>query len=115
MSKGIFAPVSAVDELDDLIVRSQGSPTALFLHDKWCPISARAYKEMSRLAEEDAAKTALVDVTSGQALSHAIEERTGVRHESPQVIVLRHGKVAWHASHFAITARAVADALTENA
>jgi bacillithiol system protein YtxJ len=70
---------------------------------------------MSRLAEEDAAKTALVDVTSGQALSHAIEERTGVRHESPQVIVLRHGKATWHASHFAITARAVADALTKNA
>jgi bacillithiol system protein YtxJ len=34
-----------------------------------------------------------------------------VRHESPQVIVLRGGEVAWAAAHFKITAEAVRKAL----
>jgi hypothetical protein len=34
-----------------------------------------------------------------------------VRHESPQVIVLRAGRAAWSASHFRITADAVRGAL----
>lgn len=40
-------------------------------------------------------------------LSRTIEERTGVRHESPQVLVFRAGKVVWSASHFQIRGGAV--------
>jgi hypothetical protein len=36
-----------------------------------------------------------------------------VMHESPQVIVLRNGQVVWNASHFRITADAVAEAVRE--
>ena len=111
MSNDLFAPLGTIEDLDGAIARSHDAPSILFLHDRWCPISANAFREMSRLDGDAAAQTALVDVTRGQELSHAIAERTGVRHESPQVIVLRDGKAAWHASHFAITAKAVSDAL----
>lgn len=40
-------------------------------------------------------------------LSLAVAERTGVRHESPQVICLVGGKAKWHLSHHAITAAAL--------
>ncbi len=115
MSKDIFTPLHEVEELAEAITRSQEAPTLLFLHDMWCPISRNAYKEMSQLAAADQDKTALIDVTSGKNFSQAIEAQTGVRHESPQVILLRHGKAAWNASHFGITAKAVTAALTENA
>ena len=46
-------------------------------------------------------------------LWRAIESRFGVEHESPQVIVLRKGQVCWDASHFKITAEAVAKAVRE--
>jgi bacillithiol system protein YtxJ len=115
VAKNIFTPVSDLSELAGAIERSQDTPTVLFLHDMWCPISGNAYKEMSRLPAEDQDKTALIDVTSGKALSQAIEAQTGVRHESPQVILLRHGKAAWNASHFGITAKAVTAAIAENA
>ncbi len=43
--------------------------------------------------------------------SDAVTERTGVRHESPQVIVLRDGKAVWSASQFRIKADDVAHAI----
>lgn len=115
MSKKSFTALREVSELAEAIARSQEAPMLLFLHDRWCPISGNAYKEMSQLPAEDQEKTALIDVTNGKALSQAIEEQTGVRHESPQVILLRRGKATWNASHFGITAKAVTAAIAENA
>jgi bacillithiol system protein YtxJ len=42
-------------------------------------------------------------VREDRALSQAIAERTGVRHESPQVICLVGGRAVAHASHYDIT------------
>jgi bacillithiol system protein YtxJ len=55
----------------------------------------------------------LVEVQRSRELSNEIENRLGVRHESPQVIVLRNGQVVWDASHFKVTADAVADAVSK--
>jgi bacillithiol system protein YtxJ len=42
-------------------------------------------------------------VREDRALSLAVAERTGVRHESPQVICLVGGRASAHASHRDIT------------
>ena len=49
-------------------------------------------------------------VREDRALSLAVAERTGVRHESPQAILLDGGRPIWHASHRDVTAAAVAEA-----
>ena len=49
----------------------------------------------------------LVDVARQPDLTRLIALRSGVRHESPQVVVLCDGQVRWSASHFGITAEAV--------
>jgi bacillithiol system protein YtxJ len=61
--------------------------------------------------EEFEGEVALVEVQRARALSGEIESRLGVAHESPQVLVLRNGEVAWNASHFNITADAVTAAV----
>lgn len=114
MTQKSFATLRELSELAGAITRSKDGPALLFLHDRWCPISGNAYKEMSQLPAEDQDKTALIDVTSSKAITQAIEEQTGVRHESPQVILLRNGKATWNASHFGITAKAVTAAIAEN-
>ena len=52
----------------------------------------------------------LVDVSRERSLTREIQGRTGISHESPQVIILRDGKPAWSASHFQITTAAVQNA-----
>ena len=102
-----FERVTDIRSLEELADRSKEQPVVIFKHSLTCPISAAAYEQM----EAFEGPVALVEVQHARLLSGEIENRLGVPHESPQVIVLRNGKVAWNASHFKITADAVAEAV----
>jgi bacillithiol system protein YtxJ len=56
----------------------------------------------------------MVEVQRARSISAAIEDRTGVRHASPQAILVKGGKVVWHTSH-GINARVLEDAFTKHA
>jgi bacillithiol system protein YtxJ len=101
-----FMPVADTNMLRELLTRSESEPIILFKHSLTCPVSARAYRQMSELA----APVSLVVIQEARAVSREVEQLTGVQHESPQVIILRHGQPVWHASHFDITADTVAQA-----
>jgi bacillithiol system protein YtxJ len=102
-----FKHVADTEALDALFASSAEHPVVLFKHDPYCPISARAHREMSRVAGD----VAIIDVAHDDEVKQAVTERTGIRHESPQVIVLRDGKAVWSASQFRITADDVARAV----
>lgn len=89
-------------------------PTLVFKHSPSCGRSADARLEIVQLAANDAALPIFeVNVLSQRPLSRAIEARFGVVHESPQALLLQNGRVLWHASHGAVTVRAVRAALRE--
>ena len=102
-----FIRITDTKSYEDLITRSKERPVVIFKHSLTCSISAAAYDQMERFDGE----VALIEVQQAQELSKEIENRLGVAHESPQVIVLRNGQVVWDASHFSITADAVAAAV----
>lgn len=104
-----FKRVSDIEALDALIESSGDRPLVIFKHSLTCPISSAAYDQM----EQYEGGVALVEIQNARGLSSAIASRFGVTHESPQVIVLRKGQVCWDASHFKITAEAVARAVRE--
>ena len=109
-----FVTVSDTAALDELFARSADAPVLLFKHSTTCPISAHAYREMARLDAAATPPVALVVVQRARELSGEIESVTGVRHESPQAIVLRRGKPVYTASHYDITAAEVERAVREN-
>ena len=102
-----FTAVTDLDALEQLFARSQTGPVILFQHDPYCPISRGAYRRLAQLP----GAIPLVDVAHARALGQAIALRTGIRHESPQVLVLYHGEAVWSASHWAITAASVVAAV----
>ena len=105
-----FNPVSDAAALEELFARSHEEPVLLFKHSDACPISARAYRQM----EEVKTPVSIVVVQQSRDLSRQVEERTGVRHETPQALVLRNGRAVWNASHFDITSDVVEQAVREN-
>ncbi|HEY0547709.1 MAG TPA: bacillithiol system redox-active protein YtxJ [Pyrinomonadaceae bacterium] len=105
-----FVSVTDMQQLEELLKLSQEKPVVIFKHSTTCPISAAAYQQMEQMQHE----VSLVVVQRSRELSREVEERTGIRHESPQAIILRNGKAAWHASHWKITAEAVERAVREN-
>ena len=100
-----FVPVRDVAGLDDWLPLP--GVAVLFLHDPGCGGSRRAHAEVARVG----GAVALLDVRAAPALAGEVARRTKVRHESPQVLVLRDGWVAWHASHAGVTEQAVAGAV----
>lgn len=104
-----FVPLTGTDALDDSFLRSNDRPVILFKHSLTCPISSAAYQEMQRLTYE----VSLIVIQNSRDTSVEIERRTGVRHESPQVIIIRNGTAVWNASHWSITADAVERAVHE--
>ena len=85
----------------------------LFKHSTACPISARALGEVqSFLAGHPEAPVYLARAIEERAVSQSIARRTGIAHQSPQIIVLRNGEPIWNASHFAVTADAIAEHLS---
>jgi bacillithiol system protein YtxJ len=71
----------------------------------------------ARLQADAGVKTpvAILVVQDDRELSRDVATRTGVRHETPQALVLRNGRAVWAASHFDISADAVEQAVRENA
>jgi bacillithiol system protein YtxJ len=104
-----FNRITDTNAFEELADRSKQRPIIIFKHSLTCPISAAAYDQMTRFDGD----VALIEVQRARQLSNEIESRLGVAHESPQVIILSKGQVVWNASHFKITADAVADALKE--
>lgn len=107
-----FTALVREDELDALVVRSSTRPVLIFKHSPTCGTSYFALDELSAWGQEqDAADVHLVDVIAHRVVSNEIARRFGVRHQSPQVLLVRDGRVLWHASHYSVTAASVASAL----
>ena len=96
--------VSDMAELDGWMERSRGEPVWLFKHSLTCPISATALREFQEFARGAAGSCAVIEVQTARDVSTELARRTGVRHESPQALLLRDGAVVWHASHWHIRA-----------
>lgn len=83
--------------------------TILFKHSPTCPISLFAHREVLRFRKaQPHAPVYLVSVRRRREVARHIAERTGVRHESPQILVLRRGNLVGAASHNEITAELLA-------
>lgn len=96
-------------DLDDAL---QLPLVVLFKHSTACAISSMALREMYRLATDRRdVEVRLIDVRADRMISTAVAELLDIRHESPQVIVLRHGEPVWHGSHYRVTAEQVERAL----
>src|SRR6478672_5401720 len=104
-----FLRVTATGAFDQMTEESRQRPVIIFKHSSTCPISAAAYEQMSAVD----ADVALVEVQRARELSREIESKTGVRHESPQVIILRNGQVVFNASHFQIKTASITQALND--
>ena len=69
-----------------------------------------ASASVSQLEGDDDPDVYRIVVQSARALSNEVAARFGIRHESPQVLVVRDGAVVHHASHMAVSARRIREA-----
>jgi bacillithiol system protein YtxJ len=106
-----------IEDLDRLLAQTSDRPLLLFKHSLTCGTSAEALDELVDHLNEDQldVRYAIVTVQSHRELSNAVSARLGIRHETPQALLIRHGRVIWSASHFRVTAAAVQSAIRSHA
>lgn len=108
-------PLRGLDELQQALHESHTRPVLLFKHSYTCGISAEAFDELcAHIGEQPASAVnyAMVTVQTHRDVSNAIAEHLGVRHETPQAILVRSGRAVWSASHFRVNAAEIQKALS---
>jgi bacillithiol system protein YtxJ len=98
MSNAVLHEITQGFDLDLLIESSAKRPVIIFKHSNSCGTSLHQFEQISNLSAE----VHIVVVQNARQESNRIAEITGVRHHSPQVIVLSEGKVIYHGSHYSI-------------
>lgn len=85
--------------------------TIIYKHSPTCSLCSWSEHVLGKMAAEDGVTVELVDVFQQRALSNELEAHFGVRHESPQVLIVEAGQVVWHASHRGVAPERVRAAL----
>lgn len=101
------------DEVQAAVAASTNRLLVIYKHSLTCGVSAMAEEQvLEAIADRDRdVDVYLVPVQSQPEVSRAVAARLGIRHESPQIFVIRDGAVVWHASHFRISAADITTAL----
>ena len=85
-------------------VLSDKSTIVLFKHSTRCSISSTALHRLQGFCNEvtQPISAYIIDVISQRNLSNEIASILSIKHESPQLFILRDGKLLYHNSHFGI-------------
>ncbi|MEZ4696136.1 MAG: bacillithiol system redox-active protein YtxJ [Rhodothermales bacterium] len=102
-----FRPLQTRADFELAMETSHLRPVVLFKHSNRCMTSALAYRRMEAGRRPDDPPVFLLIVQQTQALAREIADSLKVRHESPQIIVLREGSVLFHTSHASVSPEAV--------
>lgn len=89
-----------------LLQTSKEQPVCVLKHSTRCPISSAAYEQWNTYiakAPNEEVEYALVLVVEDRPVSNLIAESLDVKHESPQLILVKQGKAVAHTSHWHIT------------
>jgi len=88
-------------DYESALIESQTRPVVIFKHSTTCGISNHKLFEM--LEDWDAAPEEIafyyLDLLAHRPTSNLVAQKTNVIHQSPQIIILKDGKVVGNTSH----------------
>ncbi|MBT8322214.1 MAG: bacillithiol system redox-active protein YtxJ [Eudoraea sp.] len=99
-----WKPLTERTQLDEIEAASYQQTQVIFKHSVSCGISSMAKRRFEKTAGDlaDQISFHLLVIQHHRDLSNEIATRFQVWHESPQLLVLKDGKVVTHASHWQI-------------
>lgn len=97
------------EQLKQVISKSQIRPQVIFKHSTRCSISAVALQRLQKTAQPSDIDFYFLDLIANRALSNKVAEVFRVRHESPQVLVVRDGECIYDESHLGISMNEIVD------
>lgn len=105
--------VNDIGQIDEIKKQSHQSPCIIFKHSTTCPISSAAKMRVDDGLGLLTAKANcyFLDLLRFRTISNNIAEVFDVRHESPQVLVIKNGECIYDNSHLDITVSEIIETL----
>lgn len=91
--------LSEEKQLDTIIEDSAKKPVVIYKHSTTCPVNSDAKKRLEAASQPEGVDFYYLDLLNLRPLSNEIAERFNVRHQSPQVLVIKDGQCVYHQSH----------------
>ena len=100
-----WIPLQLMGQLDEIIALSKEKPVLIFKHSTRCTISRFALKQFENEFDlQNQIDAYFLDLLEFRAVSNEIASRFGIMHQSPQLLLIKEGKVLYDASHSDIQA-----------
>ncbi len=96
--------LSSIEQIEEIKDQSNERPQLIFKHSTTCGISRMVLNmfEQGYPLDGDRADLHFLDLHAHRDVSNKVSEIFGVLHQSPQLLVIKNGKVTFHTSHGAI-------------
>lgn len=100
-----WTPLNSVTEINTIIELSKNQSVLIFKHSTACGISRMVVKQFESLFNEEnkQLKVYYLDLLNFREVSSKISEVFQVRHQSPQLLVIKNGVSVYDESHYEIT------------
>lgn len=102
LKKMNWNPLTSMEQLKELITRSQEKPQVIYKHSIRCSISSVVKSRLEKAETPEETDFHYLDLITYRPVSNAIAEMFEVHHESPQILVIWKGVCIYHESHMAI-------------
>ena len=85
-----YTEITSIEQWKKLMQESEDKKILIFKHSTTCPISANAYGAFA--SYQSPVDKYLINVIQSREVSNAVAKDLSIQHESPQAIVVEHGK-----------------------
>ena len=105
VSRVNWIQLTSLSQLEEIKEISKSEPIAIFKHSTRCGISRMVLNSFEKQMDESLKnfKVYYLDLLAYRGLSDEVGFTFQVRHQSPQLLVIKNGVLAAHASHYDVT------------
>src|SRR5690606_5168125 len=94
-------------EIDGIIRQSELRPQVIYKHSTRCSISSVVRSRLEKLTASGNVDFYYLDLIRNRNISDKIAMVFKVRHESPQILLIKNGECVYDESHMSITAQRI--------
>ncbi|MGL1935824.1 MAG: bacillithiol system redox-active protein YtxJ [Fibrobacterales bacterium] len=114
----VLQEMTELSHIPEAMQSSLERPTLILKYSPVCPVSHYSQNEFNVFIDEnpelhDKVNLYQVNVIGARPVSKEIAASFSIKHESPQVILLKNGDVIWHDSHSGVNRQSLVDAVDD--
>lgn len=109
-----WIPLQSEDQLNNIVADSGNKPQLVFKHSTRCSISSMVKNRLDKKELPQGVNFYYLDLIKFRGVSNKVADLFDVRHQSPQVLLIKNGKCVYEENHSGITMEEIVDEAAKN-